>query len=83
MSGKSLSNNLCLFCSMPTERIVGENELVYAVKDGFPVTEGHTLVSPKRNVTDFFCLSDYGARMQSYVHQRNYSIDVEPFMENA
>ena len=34
------------------------NNLAFAVKDGFPVTEGHTLIIPKRHVTDFFGLSD-------------------------
>lgn len=43
---------------MPAERIIASNELAYAVKDGFPVTEGHTLVIPKRHVEDFFGLSD-------------------------
>lgn len=48
----------CLFCSMLVERIVATNALAYAVRDGFPVTEGHTLVIPKRHVADFFALSD-------------------------
>ena len=53
-----LSNNSCLFCAMPTERVIASNNLAYAVKDGFSVTEGHTLVIPKRHVTDFFGLTD-------------------------
>lgn len=47
----------CLFCSLQTTgrmRVVAENELAYAVKDGFPVTPGHTLIIPKRHVVDFF-----------------------------
>lgn len=62
--GKKMTNpkintiHSCLFCSMPVERIVASNALAYAVKDGFPVTEGHTLVIPKRHVEDFFGLSD-------------------------
>ena len=43
---------------MPTERVIASNNLAYAVKDGFSVTEGHTLVIPKRHVTDFFGLTD-------------------------
>ena len=43
---------------MPADRIVASNNLAYAVKDGFPVTEGHALVIPKRHVSDFFGLSD-------------------------
>ena len=48
----------CIFCSIPPERVVGSNALAYAVNDGFPVTEGHALVIPKRHVVDFFGLSD-------------------------
>jgi len=49
----------CLFCSIQTEdrkRIVAENELAYAIRDGFPVTEGHTLIIPKRHTPDYFGL---------------------------
>jgi diadenosine tetraphosphate (Ap4A) HIT family hydrolase len=46
----------CLFCSMEQTRIVDEDDLVYAIRDGFPVTAGHTLVIPKRHVADYFGL---------------------------
>ena len=46
----------CPFCSIPKDRIVQENELCYAIYDLFPVTEHHTLVIPKRHVSDFFDL---------------------------
>jgi ATP adenylyltransferase len=47
----------CLFCDIPKERIIAENELAYAVLDGFPVTEGHSLVIPKHHVEDYFSLT--------------------------
>ena len=43
---------------MPANRIVASNNLAYAVNDGFPVTQGHALVIPKRHVADFFGLTD-------------------------
>ena len=43
----------CLFCTVDRE-IVAENELVYAIRDGFPVTPLHTLVIPKRHVASWF-----------------------------
>jgi len=46
----------CLFCDIPRDRIIGENKLCYAIRDNFPVTEHHTLVIPKRHVSDFFDL---------------------------
>jgi len=53
--------NPCLFCDIQTsdrQRIVAENDLAYAIRDGFPVTQGHTLVIPKRHVLDFFGLTE-------------------------
>ena len=47
----------CLFCGVQTDnkpRIVTENTLAYTIRDGFPVTKGHTLVIPKRHVADYF-----------------------------
>ena len=46
----------CLFCEIPTKRIVAENYLAYAVYDGYPVTELHTLVIPKRHTATYFDL---------------------------
>ena len=46
----------CLFCEIPTKRIVAENSLAYAVYDGYPVTELHTLVIPKRHTATYFDL---------------------------
>jgi diadenosine tetraphosphate (Ap4A) HIT family hydrolase/5-methylcytosine-specific restriction endonuclease McrA len=49
----------CLFCDIQTidrKRIVAENSLAYAIRDGFPVTEGHTLFIPKRHTIDYFGL---------------------------
>jgi diadenosine tetraphosphate (Ap4A) HIT family hydrolase len=44
----------CIFCNLPSERIIEENELAIAFRDGYPVTEGHTLIIPKRHATDYF-----------------------------
>jgi ATP adenylyltransferase len=49
----------CLFCDIQRKdrkRIVAENTLAYAIRDGFEVTPGHTLFIPKRHVADYFGL---------------------------
>ena len=46
----------CIFCDLGAGRIIAENELCFAIRDAFPVTEHHTLVIPKRNVADYFDL---------------------------
>lgn len=48
----------CLFCAMPSERVIAESELAYAIRDGFPVTPLHTLVIPKRHAADFFEMTE-------------------------
>ncbi|MDL9997241.1 HIT family protein [Variovorax sp. J22P240] len=51
------NHTACLFCSIPSERVIAENSLAYAIRDGFPVSPLHTLVIPKRHVVDFFGLT--------------------------
>lgn len=43
----------CVFCSKPEikERLIIENEYAWAFPTNIPITEGHTLVSPKRCVS--------------------------------
>jgi ATP adenylyltransferase len=50
----------CLFCDVQLtdrSRIVDENNLAYVIRDGFPVTEGHSLFIPKRHAKDYFELT--------------------------
>lgn len=47
----------CIFCNLTPERIIAENDSFSAIKDGFPVTQGHVLIIPKRHVADYFGLS--------------------------
>ncbi len=42
--------NDCVFCNIDKSRIEIENDLALSFKDLYPVTEGHTLVIPKRRV---------------------------------
>jgi diadenosine tetraphosphate (Ap4A) HIT family hydrolase len=50
----------CLFCEIQKKdvnRIISENKLAYAIRDGFPVTQSHTLFIPKRHTLDYFGLT--------------------------
>ena len=51
------THDQCIFCNLSSERIIAENELCLAIRDGFPVSEGHTLIIPKRHVADYFDLT--------------------------
>ena len=44
----------CIFCDLPKEKIIVENELARAFYDEFPVSKGHILIIPKRHVANFF-----------------------------
>lgn len=46
----------CAFCGIKSQRVVADNELCFAIRDEYPVTEHHTLVIPKRHVADYFDL---------------------------
>lgn len=47
----------CPFCQMPAERIIDDNRTGFVVRDGYPVSEGHTLIIPRRHVGSLFELS--------------------------
>jgi diadenosine tetraphosphate (Ap4A) HIT family hydrolase len=53
----SLGRRLCVFCALPPERVVDENATAVAIRDGYPVSPGHTLLMPKRHAGAFFDLS--------------------------
>lgn len=42
---------------MPDSRIIGANEYAFVVRDGFPISLGHTLIIPRRHVGSFFQIS--------------------------
>jgi len=48
----------CIFCNLEASRVEDENKLFLVIKDLYPVTEGHTLIIPKRHVPSFFELTD-------------------------
>ena len=51
---------MCLFCQkyIEHEEVLYENDTVFALKDAFPVSQGHTLIIPKRHIDDYFLLSE-------------------------
>jgi diadenosine tetraphosphate (Ap4A) HIT family hydrolase len=47
-------NRPCPFCRFPATRIIDETRLAAAIRDGFPVSPGHTLIIPRRHVASLF-----------------------------
>ena len=48
----------CPFCHLGSDRIRHENDHVWVIRDGFPITAGHTLLIPKRHIASVFDLSE-------------------------
>jgi diadenosine tetraphosphate (Ap4A) HIT family hydrolase len=46
-----------IFLEIPRSQWVAENELAFAIRDGFPVSLGHTLVIPKKVSPTWFDMS--------------------------
>lgn len=46
----------CPFCN-PERQILAENSCAYAIADGYAVSQGHTLVIPKRHAETIFDLT--------------------------
>lgn len=54
----------CPFCAVPTEDVVAESRYSVAIRDGFAVSDGHTLVIPKAHAKSLFT---HGAAVQADV----------------
>lgn len=48
----------CPFCNLDPKRIVLSTQNMVARFDGYPVTQGHTLVIPRRHIGSIFDLSE-------------------------
>lgn len=52
-------DNNCPFCKVESEReIIASTSLSIAFFDGYPVSQGHVLIIPRRHVASFFDLTE-------------------------
>jgi diadenosine tetraphosphate (Ap4A) HIT family hydrolase len=56
----------CIFCRVSELTILTENAAAFAIGDKFPVRPLHTLIIPKRHVTDIFATD---ANEREAIHQ--------------
>lgn len=73
-------NNDCPFCrilqSDDSQRIVRENDLAMVIRDGYPISKGHTLIIPKRHVGSFFDITDAEREaLLSYLDEQKQVLD--------
>jgi diadenosine tetraphosphate (Ap4A) HIT family hydrolase len=68
----------CPFCTLADERIVATNELAVVIRDGFPVSPGHTLVVPRRHVASWFdATPEEQLAVMSLLGQAKQQLDAE------
>jgi diadenosine tetraphosphate (Ap4A) HIT family hydrolase len=48
----------CPFCTLADSRIVARNDFALVIRDGFPISPGHTLIIPRRHIGSFFELEE-------------------------
>lgn len=52
-------DNNCPFCKVESEReIIASTSLSIAFFDGYPISQGHVLIIPRRHVASFFDLAE-------------------------
>ena len=68
----------CPFCSLPPERVLASNPLAFVIRDGYPVSPGHTLIIPRRHVGSFFEISEEErAAMLALLDGQKRALDAE------
>lgn len=68
----------CPFCAMESGRVVASNSLAFAIRDGYPISPGHTLAIPNRHVGSFFDLSpEEHEALFVIVREQKGAIDLE------
>ncbi len=54
----NLDSENCVFCKDLGDRLVDECDLTITFRDKFPVSQGHTLIVPKRHVPNYFEITE-------------------------
>jgi diadenosine tetraphosphate (Ap4A) HIT family hydrolase len=70
----------CPFCEIAAyqnhSRIITQNQHAFVIRDGFPVSDGHTLIIPKQHIGSYFDLSaDQKQAMQTLLEISKGELD--------
>lgn len=67
---------MSLFTDLPRASWIASNALAFAIRDGFPVSPGHTLVIPRRELASWFdATADEQAAMFALVSEIKRALD--------
>jgi len=50
--------NACPFCHINDNQIIFQDDFVMSIRDGYPLSVGHTLIIPKRHIASLFDATD-------------------------
>lgn len=67
----------CIFCSLKANDYFEEGLLLVAIKDRFPVSDGHLLIIPKRHCENFFDLN-----RDEHLELQSFSLKLKSRLEN-
>ena len=68
----------CPFCTLPDSRILDVTPFGLVIRDGYPISPGHTLVIPKRHVGSFFELTpEEATEMMSLMRRAKSALEIE------
>lgn len=72
----------CPFCSIinsgDKSRVVVERSLALAIKDGYPISNGHTLIIPKRHIASFFeTTKEEREQLLALIDEAKFRIDTD------
>lgn len=59
----------CPFCHIDNQQILCQNDLVFTIRDRFPISPAHTLIIPKRHIASLFDATDKEQRAFLYALQ--------------
>lgn len=68
----------CVFCSLPENKIIVQNDSFIAVHDALPVKPGHILIISKRHAETIFDLNEQEfCQLHEIIHQVKEHLDSE------
>ncbi len=68
----------CRFCLLAQQRIVDEDDLTVTMSDRHPVSQGHSLVIPRRHFASFFeATAEEQAALWAALHRAKANLDAK------
>ncbi len=68
----------CPFCTLPPKRVIDCSDHGVVIRDGYPISPGHTLIIPRRHIGSLFELKiDEQAELLELLNRAKSTIDKE------